>query len=297
MAIDDGRKSQKARPQSKFKLGIGGLVGKTIGLWVKNLPSYIVIIGITGVALTILQSFALIGLFGFVGLSLLEFLGTSPIDSVFSLFLTVEPFSVSALLIVFVLSLISLIVYSIVAGAAMKFAITDYENPGTGNIGESFSFAFGRASTLIGTQLLQSLILIGIAVLAMIAVFVDPIISLAVMFLVLYLAARLTPASAIVIVEDHSPITALSRSWQITSGFFLHVFLGQLLVAIVVIIIDLGIGILTGMLLILFLPSLEFSVLMVTIVASILLSPVNYIYLVVLYKDLHARRPTEDINR
>lgn len=289
MEIDSGPGPDQRKPRSRYELGVDGLVGKTISLWMRQLPKYILIVGITGVVLTIIQAVALIAMFGLLGLGLLNFIGTSPIDSVLSLFLTEEPFTAYILLVVFVLSIISLIVYAIIAGAATKFALTDYENPGTGNIGESFSFAISRTSTLIGTQLLQSFIIIGLAVVTLLIYYIDPIIFLVMILLVIYLAVRLMPASAVVIAEDHTPFTAIGRSWQITQRFFWHVFLGQILMAIVVIIIDLIIGIVVGIILIGFIPSIDLTVLIATVISSLVLSPLNYIYLAVLYKDLEAR--------
>ncbi|MHA1576583.1 MAG: hypothetical protein ACTSU3_04415 [Candidatus Thorarchaeota archaeon] len=287
MAIDDGPGPQGVKLRSSYALGVDGLVGRTISLWSRKLPQYALIVGITGVALVIIQSIALISLFGLVGLELLEFIGTSPIDSIFSIVLYEIPANV--LLVIFILSLFGLVVYAVVAGAAINYSLTDYENPGTADIGESFSIALGRASSLIGVQVLQSLIVLGLAVVAVLTIYIDFIISFVVIIVVLYIAVRLAPAPAIVIAEDQSSIGALLRSWQITGGLFWHVFLGQLLMGIVLIIIDLAIAVGVGIGFLVIIPNLELLLLVSAIITSLLLSPINYIFQAVLYKDLEAR--------
>lgn len=289
MEIDSGPGPQGDNVNSSYALGIDGLVGRTISLWGRKLPQYIVIVGITSVALTIIQSIVLITLFGIVGIEFLAFIGTSPMDSVFSIVLTTEPIPFGILMIIFILSIFSLLVYSIVAGAAITYANMDYENPESASVGEAFSIAFERAYSLIGVQVLQSLIVLGIAVLAILTMFIEILLGMIVLLLAVYIAVRLAPAPAIVINEGRSSYDALSRSWQITGGLFWHVFLGQLLMGIVVIIIDIAIGVAAGLILIAFIPSVDLVTLISVVLASFILSPINYIYIAVLYKDLEAR--------
>ena len=275
--------------QSVYELGVFGLVGKTFGLWRRNLVQYIVIVGATGVALVLIQALLLFSLLGNVGPSYLDFIGTAPLDSAISLFLTTEPFQVAVLLILFFITIVGLLVYSIIAGAAINYAINDYTKPGSGNISESFSFAFDRAPSLIGTQLVQSLIIVGLAVLALLSVIISSLVMFAMIFLILYIGVRLAPALATVVTEDQTTLTALSRSWQITGGFFSHVFLAQILMAIAVIVVDLVIGVIAVMILVSIIPGIDAAILIATIATSLFLSPLNYIYLAVLYKDLEAR--------
>jgi len=275
--------------RSEYELGVFGLVGKTFGLWRRNLFHYTIIVGITGAVLVLIQTFTLLFLLGNTGPSYLDFIGTSPLDAVISLFLTTEPFQIVILIILFGLTIASLIVYSIVAGAAIDYAYKDYTNPGSGNISESFSFAFDHASSLIGTQLLQSLIIVGLATIALLTVAISSLIMFAMLFLILYISVRLAPALATVIVEDQTTITALGRSWQITGGFFSHVFLAQILLAFAVLVVDLVIGVIAVVILVTIIPNLDVVLVFATITSSLILSPLNYIYLAVLYKDLEAR--------
>jgi hypothetical protein len=286
LEVDTGPGPEPFTPRSQYELGIIDLVGKTLDLWARKLPQYIVIIGLTGAAIVIFQAILLVGLYGLAGVSLLEFIGTSPIDAVFSL--VIYEFPADILLIIFSLSIVSMIVYAIVAGAAITYAVDDYESPGSGDISSSFSDAIGKAIPLIGVQILQSLIVIGLAFVAIITLFVNIFVFIAMLFLVLYIAVRLAPSAAVVIIEDQSSVSALGRSWQITNNQFWHVFLGQILMGIASIILGVILSILVGVVF-----GVPFGVLIGILISSIftslLISPLNYIFQAVLYKDLEAR--------
>ncbi|TFG29919.1 hypothetical protein EU528_08945 [Candidatus Thorarchaeota archaeon] len=287
MVKDSKTGNRPNRLQSKYELGILGLVKNTVNLWARNLPQYIVIVGLTGVALAIVQGLILFSIFGITGFALMEFIGSSPIDSVFSLVLFIIP---SHLLIpLFVLTLVGLGVYAIIAGGAIHYAKTDYENPGSSSIKESLSFSVSLAVPLIAVQLLQSLILVGLTLAAVLMMYVDSLITLVMIFFILYIAARLTPALAIVIAEERFPINALSRSWQLTGGVFWHVFFGQLLMVITVIMIDIAIAVGMSFILPFVIAIPEIVVFIVTLISSLVVSSINYIYLAVLFKDLEAR--------
>jgi len=292
MPVDSGQNQQHNKSQVDYELGVAGLVGKAINLWRRKLPKYMVIIGIAGVALTILQAMVLFFLFGAAGLELLEFVGTSTLDSVFSLIL--YPIFPEYLIIIFALTIFGLIIYAIIAGAAIHYTLTDYENRGSGTIGESFSYSAKLAIPLIGVQLIESLIVVSLAAISVVLMFIDALISLVMIIPTLYIAVRLAPALAIVISEERYPIQALRRSWQITARSFWHVFVGQLLMIIVVMIIDIGVAVGIAFILPSIIPELGFSILAVTLIFSGVFSSMNYIFLAVLYKDLEAR---ENINR
>jgi len=292
MPVDSGQNPPHNKSQVDYELGVAGLVGKAIILWKRKLPKYMVIIGIAGVALTILQAMVLFFLFGAAGLELLEFVRTSTLNSVFSLIL--YPIFPEYLIIIFALTIFGLIIYAIIAGAAIHYTLTDYENRGSGTIGESFSYSAKLAIPLIGVQLIESLIVVSLAAISVVLMFIDALISLVMIIPTLYIAVRLAPALAIVISEERYPIQALRRSWQITARSFWHVFVGQLLMIIVVMIIDIGVAVGIAFILPSIIPELGFSILAVTLIFSGVFSSMNYIFLAVLYKDLEAR---ENINR
>ena len=233
--------------------------------------------------LVVFQAIVLISIFGIIGLQLLEFIGTSPIDAVFSLIAYILPFNI--LVTILVLSTISLLVYAVVAGAAITYTLSDYENPGSGDLSESFGNAMGRALPLIGVQLLQALVIFGLLVVFVFVFIFDPLLSLVVVIGMLYVVVRLAPASA----EDRSSMAALSRSWQITGGLFWHVFLGQILMGIVFFIASFAISVIIGTGLLFLTTDVSVLVFIATMITSLLLSSVNYIFQAVLYKDLEAR--------
>ena len=187
------------------------------------------------------------------------------------------------------LSVIGFIVYSVVAGAAIHYALTEYQTPGFGVVSESFSFAFDRVGTIIGVQIIQALIIAGLAVLSVFIMFIDFLISFAMIFLIMYVAVRLAPAQAIVIAEERPAVESVSRAWQITGGQFWHVFLAQLLLGIIVLIIDIGLAFAAGFILPFIVPDLFLILLLSSLISSLIVSSINYVYLPVLYKDLEAR--------
>jgi len=282
------------KKRSEYELGVTGLVGRTFNLWSRKLPIYIIIVGIIGVALVVFQAISFFSMFGLAGFPLLEFIGTSPLDAIFSLVLYELPIGI--LVPVIILSLIGLLVYAVVAGAAIRYSLIDYKRLGAGDLNESFSFALELAVPLIAVQLVQSLIILGLASLAVLSLYYQPIISLLLIITMLYIAARLAPALAVVIAEERPPINALSRSWQMTGGSFWHVFFSQLLMAIVFLIVTITLSVVIGIGFS-FILSVEVSVLISTLVTSLLLSSLNYIFQTVIYKDLEAREKSKEYNR
>jgi len=293
MGIDSRANPKPRKTRSDYELNASGLVGRTFSLWRRKLPIYVMIVGITGAVLVALQGMMLFLMFGIPGFALLEFIGTSTLDTIFSLVFYNIPSIIFPLI---ALTLIGLLVYVIVGGAAIKYALTDYMNPGAGDLNESFSFALKLAAPLLIVQFLQSLIILGLAALAVLTIYSQPLVSLGTIFAVLYIAARLAPAPAVVIAEERAPTDALSRTWQITGGLSIHVLLGQVLMAIVFMIVTIAISVIVGIGLVFIITSLEILILVTTFVTSLLLSPLNYIFQAVIYKDLEARDVTRDFN-
>ncbi|TFG29019.1 hypothetical protein EU527_16490 [Candidatus Thorarchaeota archaeon] len=295
MEIDSGPGPYDSGPSKYSKeLTVTGLVSETVRLWTRKLPQYVVIVGITGLLFSILQIAILLSLYGVGGLYLIDYIGTTPIDTIFNFLLL--PFTNEILMTFLVLSILSLIIYSIIGGAAIDYAFDDYENPGSANIGDSFSYALGRAVHLIGVQFIQSIIIIPLGLVALLLLFANPFISIALIFLLLYVAVRLGVAVAIVITEEKSAIPALNRSWQITGGLFVHVFAGQLLMGIIAIIINLILAVIIGMVVVVIVFDLDIAVAIGTIIASIFVGSLSYIFQAVLYKDLESRGISHDVD-
>ncbi len=293
MGIESGTNPQPTIKRRENILSVTDLVSTTLSLWSRKLPIYIAIVGLVGVALALFQAIILFLIFGLTGFAFLEFIGTSTLDTIFSLVFYNIPSIIFPLI---ALTLIGLLVYVLVGGAAIKYALTDYMKPGAGNLNESFSFALKLAAPLLIVQFLQSLIILGLAALAVLTIYSQPLVSLGTIFAVLYIAARLAPAPAVVIAEELAPTDALSRTWQITGGLSLHVLFGQVLMAIVFMIVTIAISLAFGIGLVFIITSLEVLVLITTIITSLLLSPLNYIFQVVIFKDLEARDISREFN-
>lgn len=294
MGINSRTNPQPIKTRSEYALNATGLVRRTFSLWSRKLPIYIMIVGIIGAVLVLFQGIVLFLMFGISGLSLLEFIGTSTLDTIFSLVLFEIPIGI--LIPIIILTLVGLLVYVIVGGAAIRFALTDYTNPESGNRNESFSFAFRLVMPLLIVQFLQSLIILGLVALAVLTIFLYPLVSIGSIFAVLYIAARLAPAPAVVIAEERAPIDALSRTWQITGGQSLHVLFSQVLMAIVFMIVTIAFSVAVGIGFVFIFTNVEVLILITTFATSLLLSPLNYIFQAVLYKDLEARDVTRDFN-
>lgn len=294
MGANSETNPQPTKTRSEYTLNATGLVSNTFSLWSRKLPIYTVIVGIAGVVLVLFQAIMLFFIFGFPGFALLEFIGTSTLDTIFSLIFF--GISIEILIPIILLTLIGLLAYVIVGGAAIRYALTDYMNPGSGNRNESFSFAFRLAIPLLIVQFLQSLIVLGLVALSVLTIYLYPLVSLGSIFAVLYVAARLAPAPAVVIAEERAPLDALSRTWQITGGLSLHVLFGQVLMAILFMIVTIAISGAVVIGLVFIIPSWEILILITTFITSLLLSPLNYIFQAVIYKDLEAQDVTREFN-
>ncbi len=304
MAFEDefGRDTSQPIAQD-YAVNATGLVSRTLSLWIRKLGQYIVIVGIVG-AVGVAVSFALLFVFfGIVGVIV-----TDPIGYLLGILfeptvnLTLVGLSVGFAIIAFVLN-------AIIGGAALKFSLDEYGGPG-GDVSTSFSHSISRTSRIIVVQLILS---------SMVAVVLTPgtilitramnmidisdpfnpifqpgamelLMSAFMLLLVggiflLYLQVRFVPTLAIVIDTDLSAIDSLRRSWDLTRGNFLHVLGGLILIGIVMIALDIAVSYSVS------LTSLPESDRMVieSITTALLFGAVNYIFSVVLYKDLHSR--------
>jgi hypothetical protein len=105
----------------------------------------------------------------------------------------------------------------------------------------------------------------------------------------LYITVRLAPTLAIVIDTDLNAIDSMKKSWNITGGNVLHVFVGQILLGIAVI----AIGAIVGAVVYVLYP---FDLVVASIVTALLFGSLNYIYAVVLYRDLGSRTESSTLD-
>ncbi|TXT57431.1 MAG: conserved membrane protein of unknown function [Candidatus Thorarchaeota archaeon] len=208
------------------------------------------------------------------------------------------------LLIMAVLAIIGIVYYTILGGAATNVALENYGDPSRGEFVSSLSKAFGRTPTLFLYQILVTLLTVllllpGFIAFAPLLTITDPTnIDMAVLeaaligvlllligvIILFYLLVRLTPAIAVIMAEDVSAFGAISRSIELTSGNFLHVFGARIGLAIASMVIGLGIDIVVS-----FLPGLFYAI-GYLFLSAIILTSLDYIFAAVIYKDLLARR-------
>jgi hypothetical protein len=226
----------------KYAVNATGVVSRTLGLWKRHLVQYIIIVGIFGASTTLISFIILFTLFGTIGT-----LGTDPVSYIVSnLFFTSLPDS-NLIVISLLFACVVFIINAILGGAAIKYALDDYGARG-GDIRASLSHSYGKILNFIAVQLVISLISAivfypGLLLLsnAMGSIDIsDPynpiippgavemilegfVILLVGSLITIYFSARLAPTTAIVIDTDLSAIDSLKKSWAITSGNVLHV--------------------------------------------------------------------------
>ena len=290
-------------PKGDFVVSATGLVSRTLSVWGRNILTFIILFGILSAIFTVVRFFVLWMIFGDPGSAqlLMGYMGTDPFTFFVGLFTLMQIgllppdvmntfVSVSLLLMV-----VSMIVYAVLVGATIKYSIDDYGR-GQAHMGESVSVAMGRSGTLIMAQLIVGLISAVLFAPALFYMLLAPltiealttflIVILVTFILVLYVSIRLAPTAAVVIVEDKSALDSVRRAFDLTGGQFWHVFGGQIVLGIVVLILDIIVG--------MFLLGLNFGLgwiggLLPVIISGLLFVAIPYVFQAVLYMDLEAR--------
>ena len=313
MEIGPGPGPEPEQPVSQsLAVSATGLVSRTLSLWFRKIFHYLLIVGVT----VLVWQFVSLGLlwliWGDLALALSEYVAGDPLSFISSVYLMIlyidTPYEVlpaeqlgTFIIFDFVLMIIGTIIYAIVAGAAIKHALDDY---GTRNsdLGKSFSHATGRSITLIIASIIVSILTslgflpaIVVLVLSMITLDLSLLLSaLGLLMLgfifVIYLIIRLLPTTAVVIAEDRSALESVKRAYSLSSGNFIHIFGGYILLMIAIIVIDLVVVLVLGPVLII--GSLV-SFIISVIIASLVLGPIPYVFQAVLYKDLVSRSATQ----
>ena len=294
-----------APPEQDFTVSALDLVTRTFKVWVRKLPSYILIVGLIGVAFSLLQFAVFYALYGTLAFDLLLYVSTDIINTLLGL-ATAEPFvAIEIVIIAIVLTVVGMIVNAVIAGGGIKFALDDYGSR-QADVRTSLSFAFSRLSTMIVAQFLLTLIVAGALAPGMylfLGAFasIDPLnpsmealsaMMMALPFIFiglvvsLYFSIRLAPTNAVVIAEDLGAIDSLKRAWELTTGNFLHIFGGQILLGIAVGVIALVPG---WLLVPLVFYDLALVLYVSVLISSLLFIAINYVFAAVLYRDLESR--------
>ncbi|MFX0108051.1 MAG: hypothetical protein ACFE7R_07195 [Candidatus Hodarchaeota archaeon] len=300
MEIDSGPGLEPSKPPTgDFVVGATGLVSRTLTVWSRNIVAYLIIFGVLNVIMIGLQFALLWMVFGADAFILMQYVASDPMSFILSVFNLILLYPDPTILSMFIplaaiIMVISMVIVAIVAGATIKYAFDDY-GPRQADIGSSISYAISKAGAIIGAQLLVGAI--GVAILAPAVLYLFTVTSYAelgtalLLFLVciivvLYVGVRLAPTIAVVIAEDRGPIDAIKRSWAITSGQFLHIFGGQIVLGIVVVILGLVLGLFIGVFSLMLGP---FFLLISSMISGLIFGAITYVFQVVLYRDLEAR--------
>ena len=294
-----------APPEQDFTVSALDLVTRTFKVWVRKLPSYILIVGLLGAAYAVLQLAVFYAFYGLLAFDLLIY-ASSDIITTFMGFVTAEPvLAIEIIIIAIVLSVVGMVVNAVIAGGGIKFALDDYGSH-QADVGTSLSFAFSRLSTMIVAQLVLTLIISGamapglflsLDALAAIDIYNPSMESLSALmtgiavlgvgFIVsFYFGIRLAPTSAVVIAEDLGAIDSVKRAWALTAGNFWHIFGGQFFMGIAMLVIAFGVEILLSPILVY---GQNVRLYALAIFGALLLSAINYVFAAVLYRDLESR--------
>ncbi len=302
MENDDGLGLEpSAPPEHDFTVSALDLVTRTLKVWVRKLPSYILIVGLLGVAFNLLQLAVFYALYGVLGFDLLVYVGADIINTLMGLFVTAPTaMAIEIIIIAIVLTVVGMVVNAVIAGGGIKFALDDYGSH-QADVGTSLSFAFSRLSTMIVARFLLALIVTGasapgtyflfyalfsvdsssliMTLMALPLTWIGLIVSL-------YFSIRLSPTSAVVVAEDLGAIDSVKRAWALTTGNFWHIFGGQIPLVIALVVIGLVVGMLLfplafyGQALVLYVSAL---------ISSLLFGAISYVFAAVLYRDLESR--------
>ena len=306
MENDDGLGLEpSAPPEHDFEVSALDLVTRTLKVWVRKLPSYIVLVGLLGVAFSLLSFAVFYALYGMLAFDLLVYVSSDIINTLMGFALAETTLAVQIIIIAIVLSVVGMVVSAVIAGAGIKFALDDY-GAHQADVGTSLSFAFSRLSTMFVVQFLVALIVTGALAPGMFLLLgavagLDPynpspdalnMILMALPLLLIggvvsfFVGIRLNPSSAVVVAEDLGVVDSIKRAWELTSGNFWHIFGGQLLLGIAVFILSLVLEILLapiafyGQAVMLYISA---------IISSLIFGAISYVFAAVLYKDLEAR--------
>jgi hypothetical protein len=310
LAFEDDLGFDPSQPMDlNYTLSATQVVSKTISLWSRRIVQYILIVGVIsaiGVAVSVVLIFGMFGLIGAIGSNPFNYLVTFILDPLSNpLLLAVSAgFAVA----VFVLN-------AIIQGAAIKFTLDEYGGTG-GDVGTSFSYSLSRLLNIIIIQIILGFVvsivvtpgtILATRALAMIDISdpFNPIIlpgafemmmaAMAVLLVgglfMIYIQVRFLAAYAVVIDTDLSAIDSLKRSWELTSGDFFHVFGSYIILVLAVAVLGLIVNVAF-----IFTPlTLEFTIVLESIVNALLFGALTYIFTAVLYRDLSSRKGTSDL--
>ncbi|MFW9921232.1 MAG: hypothetical protein ACFFED_16635 [Candidatus Thorarchaeota archaeon] len=304
MAFDDGPTFEEpAQPYGQdFTVSWTGLVSRTFTLWGRKLAQYIMIAFIPLLIFTLIEYAVLYLFYGSLAYLYIGSIATDPFTLILNIFLLTS--DITFILITVIITITSVIISAIVAGAIYKFALDNYGAPDRGDVRESFSYASGRIVKLILVQLIISGISIGFMIPGIILLFLSVLTfdltlimtafaAIAIGALVsFYITVRLAVAPVLVMAEENSVMDSIRRAYALAAGQFWHIFAGQILLALAVGVLGMIVGFLSLPLLIILGSSPMGALItyfLIAVIAGIFFTPLTYIFHAVLYRDLASR--------
>ncbi|UCE10896.1 MAG: hypothetical protein JSW61_02915 [Candidatus Thorarchaeota archaeon] len=288
-----------------FTVNATGLVSRTLGLWSRKIVQYTLLMGGLYVVYLVIQTLILIALYGTFGLAIASSVGANPIGVLIGAIGSEGELNYQYWMVSFFLNFGGLIFLSLAAGAIVKFSLDDYGTPRAGDVSGSVSFSFGKAVTLISVQLITGGL--ASAVLAPGNIFLarglaqyDPnnpfdvpsefITAMPLIFGgligIILIQIVFAPLLAVVIAEDVSILGSFRRAYELSSGNFLHIFGGYILVGFLVGIIGF---LLSGIFYTMYLTYGDWMLLIPAFLSTLLVGSLSYIFITVLYRDLASR--------
>ncbi len=300
MAIEDDRKAPSVEDQ--FAIGASTQVSTVLSLYAKRISAYIGIM-LVPVIYSILFSTIMYLVFEPEMLIYIGYLGSEPVSFIWGTFLLLgEPMPPGVLGpfigVGGILMLIGFVLNILVLGAAISIALRTYTGQESG-IGTGLGSAIERFPTLLMVMLiigsLYAIIMIPIQeslitiLEAMMIMDLDAMTQASGMLLVMAIVyilvvALFYPNAAVVMSEEQGAGGSISRTISLTKNNFLHTLGGIILFHIILIVIILAIEF--GLILVL---GAGLTTIITPFTTLLIITPITYIYQVVLYKDLAAR--------
>ncbi|MHA1389907.1 MAG: hypothetical protein ACTSR9_15875 [Candidatus Thorarchaeota archaeon] len=288
-----------------FVVSATTIVSRTSNLYSARIGAYVLMIGLAQFLMGFAADLIFFSSSPFIRPFYTATLGTDPF-SFLTTSLNLIGFFNSQIILNLVFYLVGIIFFATFGGGAIKYTLDIYRNPSESNAKESLIYARSRAGSLITIQLIigSLMLLIASPILLLLVegrIILYPISPYSYLnalgnFLpmiliclsgVVFISVRFATAPVVAIAENLGAVDSLRKAWELTSGNAIHTFKGILLLLIVL-------GSLTGVLSFLALMLFfGFSVWMTLIPAAInqlFLSPIFFVFSVILYMDLLARK-------
>ncbi len=289
-------------PSGPYKVGIIELITRSLDVWISGLLRYIVL-ALPIALINLIPTFLLL----FTALpEIIDriLLGEDPLTAIFTLVFQGH-YQLFPLLVI--LTVIGIIIESLLIGTIAKHGSDSYLRNTVSSISECISVAIAKFPTIFSVRLLFTaldLVLITAVMMVFLNVLLEYILYslsltylliilgllLTIMLLIIYLNTRLILSLAMPILEGTSALDSLRRSWALSRGHFWHIFIANMILGII---IGLGttsltysimtVGIFSNMETVLLLSGL------LSVLISIIFTPLSIVFYVVLYGDLDAR--------